>query len=339
MKGLKSSQRVTIKQVAEKAGVSVTTVSFVLNGNHDQVSAQTVDKVMKVAKELGYVPNRRAQNLQSQKSGFLVMVIEDVMNPYFMKLSQALVTELNKTDYTLAMINRNNRTVSDEAFWNLFSNATFDGGFIVSNIFDSTDRVKLTNNFMPFVMMDEFIETDNLPLVTNDNLYGGKLAADYLLSMGHRKIACITGAKHSPNSEMRYLGFKEILDQSAVPLIKKYQGNYGFNSGYEFMIEIIRDYPEITAVFCFNDMMAFGAMEACKDQGLSVPEDISIIGYDNVGQSIGLDRVLTTIDQGIEKIAESAVKMLIDVIENKKISQMKLLIEPQLIERKTVRKL
>lgn len=336
---LKSSQRVTIKQVAEKAKVSVTTVSFVLNGNHDQVSEQTIVKVMKVAEELGYIPNRRAQNLQSQKSGFLAMVIDDVVNPYFMKLSQALVDELSTTEYTLAMIDRNNRTVNDKAFWNLFSNATFDGGFIVSKIFDSSNVYKLTNNFMPFVMLDEFVEVDNLPLVTNDNLYGGKLVADYLVAMGHRKIACITGPDDSPNSKLRYLGFKEALEQSDVPLTKEYKGNYHFNSGYEMMSKIVQESPEITAVFCFNDMMAFGAIEACKDNNLSVPDDFSIIGYDNVGQSMGLDRILTTVDQKIDEVAKYAVRMLIDLIQNKEISQKKLLIEPQLIERKTVRKL
>lgn len=330
------NKRITIKNVAEKAQVSVTTVSFVLNGNHSQVSDKTISKVLKAADELGYIPNRRAQNLQSQRSGFLAMVVEDVANPFFMKLSQALVDELMETEYTLAIINRSNRTVDDRDFWNLLSNATFDGGFIVSKIFDSTNFDRITHNFMPFVMLDEFVEDQEIPLVASDNYYGGQMVADYLLSLGHRHILCITGPQASPNSRQRYQGFKERLVKHDIKPEKIYMGAYDYESGYQKMKEILSDYPQTTAVFCFNDLMALGAIQACLEKGLDLPNDMSIIGYDHVAQIYGPHSFLTTVDQGIKIIAKNAVAMLIKLINKEKIEHRKILIKPTLIAKESV---
>lgn len=333
---LSQRKRVTIKEVAEKAQVSVTTVSFVLNGYHSQVSDKTITKVLKAADELGYIPNRRAQNLQSQKSGFLAMIVEDVANPFFMKLSQALVDELHDTEYTLAIINRSNRTVNDKDFWNILSNATFDGGFIISKIFDSSNFDRITNNFMPFVMLDEFVQDQDLPLVSSDNYYGGKMVGDYLVSKGHRHILCITGPNESPNSRQRYQGFKEALNEHNLTIHDIYVGSYDYDSGYQRMQELLDDQPEATAVFCFNDLMALGAVQACKNRGLEVPTDISIIGYDHVAQIYGPHSFLTTVDQGIKQIAKHAVEILIKVIDKEEISQKKILIKPSLITKESV---
>lgn len=148
---MKEFKRVTIKDVAEAAKVSITTVSFVLNGNLAEVGEDTAKKVLKIANDLGYVPNRRAQNLQRQKSEFLALVIPDLKNPYFTTLAQAIIDEVDQSGYTVAVICNDRKFTKQADIWNHLSNATFDGGIIISKIFDSDSTKYITDNFMPFV--------------------------------------------------------------------------------------------------------------------------------------------------------------------------------------------
>lgn len=338
---MREFRRVTIKDVASLAGVSVTTVSFVMNGNLSEISEETALKVKKAAEELEYVPNIRARNFAKQKSEFIAFVIPDLNNPFYTTFAQTIIDELDGTEYTLAILSTNNENDNHQQIWNVLSNATFDGAIIVSKMFDSANFREISQNFMPFIMLDEYVNEDDIPVVSNNNYLGGQLAADYLLEMNHRQIACITGPVNSPNSQLRLKGFRDKLADYSVKICGdniKF-GDYSFESGYESARTLLASENGITAMFCLNDVMAMGAVRAIREKGLSVPQDISVVGYDNVNNISELSLSLTTIDQNITEMGKVAVKLLLDTINRKSSQRKKLIIQPTLVKGGSVRQL
>ncbi len=338
---LRDFKRVTIKDVANLAKVSATTVSFVLNNNLSEVSEETAKKVRSAAKELGYVPNIRARNFAKQKSEFLAFVIPDLSNPFYTIFAQTIIEELKDSDYTLAILTTNKEKDNHQQILKLLSNASFDGAIIVSKLFEASTFNEITQNFMPFIMLDEYIDDKNIPIVSNDNYLGGHLAGEYLIAMKHTNIACITGPVNSPNSLMRLKGFRETLAENGVELSDSniYFGDYSFESGYLTAQNILGKSENVTSIFCFNDVMAMGAVRAIREQGLSVPEDISIVGYDNINNISELSLSLTTIDQNITEMGKSAVKLLLDTINQREGKGKKLTIKPTLVKGGSVKKL
>jgi len=332
--------KVTIKDVAKKAGVSVTTVSFVLNGRLREVSEETAKTVLKTVKELGYVPNTRARNLQRQRSGFIALLVPDLANPFYTALAQAIMMELEDSEFLLALINSSGRLTSEENIYKLFASNTFDGGLIVSKKFDLEKYYPNLINTMPFVLLDESVDNEDIYVVTGNNIKGGVLAAEHLIEMGHTRLACITGPNDSPNSNKRLKGFLDECAKSGIEVDKEniLEGDYTFESGYSSAMELIKRQNDITAVFCFNDLMALGAMRAFREMKISIPDDISIIGYDNSLYAQTSYESLTSIDQCVQDIGKKAIHILLNMIEKKDIKAKKIFIEPHLVKRDTVKR-
>lgn len=330
------SMRTTIKDVAEEAGVSISTVSMVMSGKADRISEQTKKRVLEVAERLDYVPNRQAQWLQSQESKVLAILVPDLSNNYYARLASAAMQTAMSNGYLLIVLTLPEDADEQKNLRTIFRGGYIGGVLIASRRFDSIRKDLVGNKQISYVLMDESIaESDSRYLVTGDKELGGQIAARHFLEMGHRKFACITGPEGAPNSVRRLEGFVGELKRNGIEIPEEniYRGDYDAKSGYEGAAAL--EGKDFTAVFAFNDLSAIGAMRYFQERGYRIPEDVSIIGYDHIQTSDYVYPRLTTVDQNLNTIAVAGTEALINLITGKPVLSEQL-IAPTLIAGETV---
>lgn len=327
--------RVTIKDVAKKAGVSITTVSMVLNNTNYKIKNETKERVRKAADDLGYIPNNLAKSLVTQKSNLIMLMVPNLTNPFFAYLCDNISREFQKRDYTLFIYQTLDEEITMERFMRLMDSNLMAGSLVVDR---SVRKFKQElHERYKIVFLDEIdYSKDDSMVVTGDNEEGGYLAMNYLLDKGHRKIGIVAGPRNTANSSRRIAGALDALMERDVPFDPDLlvHGNYNYEGG-KAAYERLKD-KEITAAFCFNDMSAYGFMNQAKEDGKRIPEDISVIGYDNLPINSIMEPTITTIDQHLDQIAARGVKVLIDYIEDQKINRKDNFIKPTLSLGKTV---
>lgn len=326
----------TIKDVAREAGVSITTVSMVLNESDYPISEKTKRKVIQTAKKLDYVPNRVARNLVTRKSNSIALIMPDITNPFYPEIAKAVSEVAERRGYNLILINTNNQTTKKSTWLEVLENGLIEGALVVSRETTFKDAIKRAKN-TKIVYLDEpgFLCDKDSYMVTGDSEEGGYIAGKHLISLGHKKMACIAGPEETPNSSRRLSGFLKACMEHDVLLDSKHIlfGNYSFNGGYECAKILSKE--DVTGIFAFNDLSAFGAIKALKESCKYVLRDYSIIGYDNLIMTAYAAPSLTTVDQFSKLIGERATSMLLDLISGKKINERKVLIKPKLIIRET----
>ncbi|HHX67712.1 MAG: LacI family DNA-binding transcriptional regulator [Miniphocaeibacter sp.] len=330
--------KITIKDVAKKAGVSTTTVSMVLNNADFKISKKTRDKVLKSAEELNYVPNKIARSLVMQNTKIIALIVPDISNPFYPEIAKYVDIYASKRNYNVILINSNDIENLDDIEKNLLATNLIDGVLVVSiNIAQYIKNNKRLRN-LKVVYLDEFIgvsEDANTYIVSGDSEKGGYLAGKYLLELGHRNIGCVIGPRGTFNSNRRLSGFLNSFMEEGLYLKPEniVHGNYTYLGGYEAGMYLLEQ--GVTAAFCFNDLSAYGAIKAFREKNKNVPDDISVIGYDNLYMTEFIEPYLTTVDQNSMEIAKEATNLLIDQIENKKIKNKEILVAPKLIKRDT----
>ena len=331
---------VTIKDVAREAGVSITTVSMVLNESDYPISEKTKQKVFETAKKLNYVPNRIARNLVTRKSNSIALIVPDITNPFYPEIANAVSEVAEKRGYNLILINTNNQTTKKSAWLEVLENGLIEGALVISREPTITDAYKRAKD-IKIVHLDEpgFLSDKDAYIVTGDSEEGGYLAGKHLISLGHKKLACIAGPEETPNSSRRLSGFLKVCMENDIYLDSRHIlfGNYSFDGGYECGEILAKE--DITAIFAFNDLSAFGAIKALKESGKEVVRDYSIIGYDNLLMTAYTDPSLTTIDQFSKQIGISATNILLDLISGREVKERKVLIKPKLLIRETTSKI
>lgn len=326
---------ITIKDVAKAAGVSITTVSMVLNNTHYKIKEETKEKVRKAAEELGYVPNNLAKSLVTQKSNLIMLMVPNLSNPFFANLCEYIAKEFEKRDYILFIYQTLGKKITIEKFSSIMD-ANFMAGCLIVDRSVRDFKEELHRKYK-IVLLDEIdYSKDKCLMVTGDNEKGGYLAMSYLLDRGHRKIGIVAGPKDTANSSRRIAGALGAVMERDVHFDSDclVHGNYNYEGGRE-AYDYLED-KDITAVFCFNDLSAFGFINRAQEKGRKIPEDLSVIGYDNLTINTIIEPKLTTIDQHLEKIAKLGVDILIEHIENREIKKKRHLITPDLCIGKTV---
>lgn len=331
--------RITLKDIANKTGLSITSVSLILNNRPNKISQKTKDLVIKTAKEMGYHPNQLAISLIKRRTNTIGLIVPDIRNSFFSLLAKGIEDACQQNGWTMILCNTSDNVKRDtESIRVLLSKGvdgiiycmSMDGARVLPEI------LKLFNDFsVPFVMIDRFVPSIPVPVVTLNHEMGGLIAGNYLISLGHRKIACITGPSNLEDSRLRLKGFKRALKENNIEFKSDLliEGDYHMESGMTAVKKL--QGKVFTAIFAFNDMMAFGACKYLRDQGLSIPDDISVIGYDDNFFSELMEVPLTTIHQPIEKAGSSATKALIEAIESGKAMPSFTTDEPKLIIRKS----
>jgi LacI family transcriptional regulator len=324
----------TIKDVALRAGVSVTTVSHVVNDTR-HVSAKGRERVELAIRELGYVPNAMARSLKSNTTSTLGMLIPNSSNPYFAEIVRIVEDRCFGAGYTLVLCNTDDEPHRQSVYLQVLAERRIDGLIVVSTGAGDDDSLvtQLRGLRMPTVLVDREIADPACDLVETAHMQGGLLAVRHLLSLGHKRIACIGGPVGVMPSEQRIEGWRMALAEAgATPNADALLWRGGFTSqgGYEAMHAILRTEQAPSAVFVCNDLMAIGALRAAHESGVRVPDDLSIVGFDDIELSAYTSPALTTVAQPKERIGALAVDMLLERVGGKRRDARKVVLQPEL---------
>ena len=328
---------VTIKDIAKKAGVSPTTVSRVLNNKPD-VSDETKKRIQQVIDELNYNPNGIARGLVLDKTHTLGLVIPDISNPFFPEVAKGIEDKAKEAGYSVIFCNTDNHTQGEKEAIELMKSKQVDGMIVSLAINDQNKEEldELAAQDFPVVQIDRKIPESGFPAVVIDNQAAAYKATKYLIDLGHQKIAHISGDLEVKPAQDRLAGFKSALQEAGLSCKEELirEGDYSSQSGYREMKELLDLSEQPTAVFIANDLMALGAYEAVFEAGLKLPEDISIVGYDDIEVASVIRPALTTISQPEYQLGVEAAKLLINNLEsNEQLEQEDRILAAELVER------
>ena len=333
--------RTTIKDIANYTGFSVTTISLVLNNKANKIPKSTKDTILEAVEKLNYHPNRLAVGLVKKRTDTIGLIISDVSNVFFSNLAKGVEDECRKIGWNLYLCNTNDKHTRDLSYIQALADKGVDGILFCMSL-DSDKKkamesIKLFEKLkMPFVMIDRFLEEATCSSVVVDHVQGGYAATKYLLDHGHKKIGCITGPRELEDSCDRFAGYKKALDEYEVAFRKElvYEGKYDCESGATGADYLLKQ--DVTAIFAFNDMSAYGAYNRMNQKGIKIPEEISLIGYDDIFFSELLDVPLTTVHQPVYDMGVEAVRQLAAEVESERGSRKCITFQPVLIERASV---
>ncbi|AQS59941.1 LacI family DNA-binding transcriptional regulator [Desulforamulus ferrireducens] len=332
----------TIKDVAKLAGVSVSTVSRVLNAS-GYVEKNTEAKVMAAIKQLNYQPSQIARGLVSKKTKTFGLILPDITNPFFPELARGAEDEAGKQGYNIMLCNSDWDVAKEKMYLNLLSEKRVDGIILVGSRMHEQYLAPWINDAAPVVLLDRTSQLDIHSICTNNKL-GGFLATKHLLEQNYRRIAHITGPATSPSAQQRLLGYQKALEEYGLSLDMTLvcEGDFRISGGATGMRRLLslKNVPD--AVFCGNDLMAVGALEVLQEAGLKVPEDIALVGYDGIDLSKYVHPKLTTVIQPTYEMGVMAVQLIIESLTGQNTVYRHLELDPILkvrdssIRRKTI---
>ena len=330
---------VTIKDVAKEAGVSLMTVSRVIN-NKEHIAAATREKVQAALEKLNYMPNISARNLVLQKTDFLGIVVPDISNPFFGDLVKAAEKIAKSRGYSIILGDSDGDISAETEYIEAFRGRMCEAIILVAP--RSEDAVlQDLNKKIPVILVDRKIEDDEMIQVYLDNAQGALSAVRHLLEQGHRRIGFVMGPENVPNSHRRKAGYINALKEFGLEYDSdlEFQGEFNVETGKEAFKKFIKLKNPPTAVFNSNDLMAFGFVTAARDAGYSIPEDFSVVGFDDIFLSSLMDPPLTTVKYPYVEMGIQAINMLLDSIDNNTRVKMNEKLKHELIVRKSTRRI
>lgn len=333
--------RATIKDIALETGFSVTTISLVLNGKAHKISEGTKKRILETAEKLHYRPNQLAVSLVKKRSRTIGLIVPDIGNVYFADMARGVEDACREHGMTLILCNSNERHERDIEYINMLADKGADGVLYIMAK-DSTEKTGwesfdlLEEMRLPFVLLDRMVSIGDYCGVSTDHMAGGYMAARHLIEMGHQRIACVTGPDGIlSGSRMRYEGFVKALDEAGIMVDPKlvFEGSYTVEGGEAAIDHLIGS--DFTAVFACNDASAYGVCKRLKSYGKRVPEDVSVVGYDDVAYADMLGVPLTTVRQEVRALGREAVSQLTAVIKEKKQMKQSIVFKPALVVRES----
>ncbi|WP_326540196.1 LacI family DNA-binding transcriptional regulator [Pseudorhodoferax sp.] len=320
----------TIKDVARQANVSVTTVSHVVNKTRF-VSEEGRNRVEQAIRELGYVPSAVARSLQRSATHTLGMLIPNSSNPYFAEIVRGIEDRCFGAGYNLLLCNTDDEPRRQGMVLQVLAERRVDGLIVVSSGEDPALPELLSGLRIPTVMVDREIDTLPCDLVETAHMQGALLAVQHLTALGHRRIACIGGPAGVATADQRAEGWRMALAGQGLPSAGLLQpGDFTSEGGYAAMHAILRQTPRPSAVFVANDLMAIGALCAAHECGVAVPDELSLVGFDDIELARFACPPLTTVAQPKQRIASMAVDMLLERIEGRRQDARKVVLQPEL---------
>jgi DNA-binding LacI/PurR family transcriptional regulator len=330
---------ITIYDIAQKTGYSVTTVSKALN-DYPDISVKTKKLIIKVAKEMGYTTNLMAKALKTKKAWLVGVLVEPSLEigPHFSSIIESFRKEMEKSGYDVIFVTKSlgekSMSYRDHCMYR-----SVDGVLIAS--IDKTDNevFELIDSDIPTVTTDSI--KVKIPSINSDNYQGARLAVEHLHSLGHTKIAVLVGPQHTVAGSERLRGFLETMKELEIETRKEWlieEEKFNFEAGYKGMKQLLKTNELPTAIVASSDLSAFGAIVAGSEQGYSVPQDFSIIGFDDIQISQFYNPSLTTIRQNREVIGKTAARVLIRMMDGEQ-DEMDIRIPVELIVRGSCRKI
>lgn len=300
----------TIKDVATVAGVSIGTVSNVVTGNRF-VSDETAGRVRVAMDKLGFSPNGVASSLRSRRTRTVGLIVPDNANPFFAEVARAIEQANTAVGFGLMLCNSQRSPEQAAVSVRLLLDKRVDGIILAAAVDAATLRPAVAAG-IPIVLVDSDVADVTADAVFVDHRLGGELAARHLLALGHREIACITGFPTRACSRERLAGFEAVLREAglALPGARVAESDFHADTGYRATLALLERDPTITAIFAVNDLAALGAIRACHDRGWSVPERVSVVGFDDIELADLISPRLSTIRQPIAQIGRLAIATL-----------------------------
>lgn len=327
---------VTIKDIAKVANVSYATVSRALNNSHE-ISEKTKKKIKEIADEMGYMPNEIAKGLVTKSSSTIGLIVPDITNPFFSELAQGFEECANKSGFQVFLCNSNWDMEREMRYLTTLYGKRVDG-IVITPATNEVDHLSEGFKNMPMVIAAYRPSSDECNYVVIDDYKSAVIATEYMVKLGHRKIAFIGGREESNTNIDRICGYADTLKKYNIEYKDSYikNGKYKQDSGYELTKELLLKNETPTAVLAGNDMIALGVIQAIEEFGLKVPENISVVGFDDISYA-SLDKIqLTTVRQPKYKIGEMCFEILYQMIQNPKDkTHISKVLEPELIIRKT----
>ncbi|MGI8969071.1 MAG: LacI family DNA-binding transcriptional regulator [Chloroflexota bacterium] len=313
----KRRARLTIRDIAARSGVSVATVSRVINGRPD-VAHGTRESVLGLIREHGYATNRNARGLAAGRTGLIGLTVPVVHAEYFNQIVAGAAEALYERDARFVLCPTQNEHDREVSLLERLMHGTTDGAILILPSESSAELLRLRENGYPFVVIDpETPVGDDIPVVAAAHWSGAKTATDYLIGLGHRHIAAITGPTHWAASADRLAGYRSALSGAGISIVESLiqEADFRREGGYQAARGVLAHAPRPTALFCFNDHMAVGALRAAWELGIAVPDDLSIIGFDDVQLASAVSPRLTTIRQPLQEMGSVAVSQLYRLLD------------------------
>lgn len=327
----------TMADVAREAGVSVATVSRVLN-NQEIVSPDTADRVYAAIAKLKYEPNLLARNLRKNESRVILILSPNVTNPYYAHILSGIGDVATKLGYSALIFNTGDDLAREREALDMLSKHRADGAILMSSNIGCNWLLEYADQF-PIVQCSEYDPNVDIPHVSIDNYKATQDALEYLLELGHKRIAIISSENEYISTSLRLRGYKDALARHGITPNADYiiyaSRDYSFKSGKAKAKELLNITPRPTAIFCISDTLALGAITAAKELGLNVPQDVTVVGFDDVEHTTMFHPYITTVAQPCYELGMQSAYLLHDQMTQKKAMPRQMILNHQLIVRES----
>lgn len=328
---------VTMREVALEAGVSIKTVSRVVN-QQGEIRDETRERVLAAIDQLGYRPSKVARALVTSRTDTIGLLIGDIANPYFSEVARGVLDFAQKREYDVFLCNTDGTPLTEKrALYSLIDH-NIDGAIIYPTWKNKDWIPKFAQLSCPLVLVNSRTEPrKGVSLVRTEIKKGASLAVKYLIDKGHKQIGMIAGEVSPIDKINRVCGYREALETNGLRFQEDWVilGTPVMEHGADATKELLSKYPEITALFCYNDLLAMGAVQSCKEMGLKIPEDIAIVGFDNISFSALIDPPLTTIHVDKYEIGKQSASLLLQMLKEPDQNYPIQYVDVELIERES----
>ncbi len=331
----KKMGEVTIKDIAERTGVSYATVSRTLN-NLNGVNSATREKILAAAHEMGYRPNIHARSLKTNKTNTIALIVPDISNPFFADIAFAVNEYAYEKGYTTILCSTNWNVEIEAKQIERLENQRVDGIIYKPA---GKNPLDLSGSSIPNVLIS-CMPGENSTYIEVDNYHGGKIAADHLVECGYRHFAFIGGTLESQSNQIRIDGYYERLKKLNMDIRPEriLYGGFSVESGYRMASQLMNLDEKPDCVFCGNDLIALGVQQYLMEQNFKVPDEVGVVGFDDI-LIAGLPQIqMTTIAQPRNLMGKTAAEILLSAIDGKEISNKHIILEPELVIRRSTRK-
>ena len=327
---------VTIKDIAQIAGVSPSTVSRALNDS-PLIREETKARIREIAAALGYERNELARGLVKGASGALGLLVPDITNPFFAEITKGVEEVARERGFGVVLCTTENEPARENEYIKLLRRKRVDGLVIATVTLDDPHLLELERFRIPFVLVSRLAEKVEAPFVVVDDRKGGRLAVEHLVNLGHKKIGFIGGPANVHSSLERMQAYREVLAERGLPFRRSWATFASFTQEAGRIVgkTMLSGKDRPTAIFAANDLIALGVMEAAEELRLRIPEDLSLVGFNNIAYA-ALPRIqLTTVAQPMREMGRIAAEFVVEVLEGKREPRLSLKLEPTLIIRRT----